>query len=246
MSEQNNLHQSDKSALNAEIEGVADELLAKLGQEATEQVIMDYLTQHTDFFQRHPSLLVNLKVQDEQRGVVSLVERQQQLLRQKVQHLEEEITGLMSTAQHNERLFFLYSDMYMRMIDCQSADEIIDCLHQACTQLLSLDDCKVWLKDTNFSHENVSNNDCYGVMQNRLAKQDYYFGRIQQAEQELIFAQPTSGSVVMIKLENSGQDIGFIAISSQDAEHFDPTMDTLLLDQFRKLVGKLLAKHLDK
>ena len=36
--------------------------------------------------------------------------------------------------------------------------------------------------------------------------------------------------------------IGFLAIASQDAEHFDPQMDTLLLGQFRKLVGKLIAK----
>lgn len=243
MNNDNNL-QNTQEKLDADIEGVADEMIAKVGAQATEQLVADYLIQHPEFFQRHNDLVGALRLQDEQRGVVSLVERQQQVLRQKVQGLEEEITHLMSTAQQNERLFFLYSDMYMRMIDCQSAGEIIDCIHQACTKLLSLADCKLWLVDSQLDHQNVSKNDCYGVMQNRFAKTDYYFGRIQQTEQEMIFSEPTDGSVVLIKLENREQALGFIAISSQDAEHFDPTMDTLLLEQFRKLVGKLLAQHL--
>ncbi|QOL27219.1 DUF484 family protein [Thalassotalea sp. LPB0316] len=219
-------------------------MIAKVGSQVTEQIVADYLVQHPDFFLRHPALLASLRLQEPQRGVVSLVERQQQVLRQKVQGLEEEITHLMSTAQQNERLFFLYSDMYMRMIDCQSAQEIIDCIHQACTQLLSLADCKLWLIDKLLDHQNVITNDCYGVLQNRLTKNDYYFGRLQQSEQEMIFTEPTTGSVVLIKLENGDETLGFIAISSQDADHFDPTMDTLLLEQFRKLVGKLLGQHL--
>ncbi len=244
MNKDNNLQNTHKRLL-ADIEGVADEVIEKVGEQATEQLVADYISQHPDFFQRHTDLIGGLRLHDEQRGVVSLVERQQQLLREKVQNLEEEITHLMVTAQQNERLFFLYSDMYMRMIDCQSAAEIIDCIHQACTQLLSLSDCKLWLKNHALDHQNVSKNDCLGVMQNRLTKEDYYFGRIVQNEQELIFSESCSGSVVLIKLVNNEEDLGFIAISSKDAEHFDPTMDTLLLEQFRKLVGKLLGQQLE-
>ena len=81
-------------------------------------------------------------------------------------------------------------------------------------------------------------------MQNRLADEDYYFGRLQQSEQQLIFSGPTPGSVVLIKLCHEQQTLGFLAISSDDAEHFDPRMDTLLLGQFRKLVAKLLQQQL--
>ncbi len=81
-------------------------------------------------------------------------------------------------------------------------------------------------------------------MQNRLTNDDYYFGRLQASEQSLIFSQSCSGSVVLIKLEHNKQILGFLAISSNDAQHFDPRMDTLLLSQFKKLVAKLLQQHL--
>ena len=46
------------------------------------------------------------------------------------------------------------------------------------------------------------------------------------------------------RVQHQAQAIGFLAISSHDAEHFDPRMDTLLLSQFRKLVAKLIHQQL--
>ncbi|MBO9489951.1 DUF484 family protein [Endozoicomonas sp. G2_1] len=212
----------------------------------TDELIVDYLQAHPEFFQRNGELLTQLKLADNQRGVVSLVERQQQQLRKKVHDLEEEITQLMAIANHNEQLFSLYNDLYLRLIDCNSIAEIVDCLHTTTTELLSLANCRLWLSEEfAVEHQHLSSQDCRGVMQNRLTKDDYYFGRLQQSEHQLIFDTPGTGSVVLIKLTQAKQELGFIAIASDDAEHFDPRMDTLLLSQFRKLVAKLLSKQSD-
>ncbi|WP_246058322.1 DUF484 family protein [Litorilituus lipolyticus] len=214
-----------------------------------DEVIVTFLQDNPEFFQRNEALVANLRLADKQRGTVSLVERQQQQLRLKVQSLEDEITQLISVANHNEELFTLYSDLYLRLIDCQSAQELLDCLHQTTTELLSLSAFKVWLKpdllnEAVSSHKSISENDCAGVMQNRLSNEDYYFGRLQGTEQELIFAQQCSGSVVLVKLEHDDVELGFLAISSQDAHHFDPRMDTLLLSQFKRLTAKLISQQL--
>ena len=50
--------------------------------------------------------------------------------------------------------------------------------------------------------------------------------------------------MVLVRLTHLQEDLGFLAISSRDAEHFDPRMDTLLLGQFKKLVAKLLHQQL--
>ncbi len=214
----------------------------------TDELVVSYLQDNPGFFDRNNNLITSLRLNDEQRGTVSLVERQQQQLREKVHGLEDEITHLMSVANHNERLFVLYSDLYLRLIDCQSADELLDCLHQATTELLSLSSFKLWLvapsERTDVNHHSLSSNDCGGVMQNRLSNDDYYFGRLQASEQDLIFSHQCSGSVVLMKLHHNEQDIGFLAISSEDAHHFDPRMDTLLLSQFKRLVAKLLQQKL--
>ena len=213
----------------------------------TDDLIVDYLHDNPEFFNRNPELINSLRLTDQNRGTVSLVERQQSQQRQKIHSLEEEITQLMAIANQNEQLFALYSDLYLRLLDCSSADELLDCLYQATTELLSLSGLKVWLKEnTMVEHSSIVINDCAGVMNNRLSKDDYYFGRLQKSEQELIFSQHQEGSVVLIKLNHINDDIGFIAISSADADHFDPRMDTLLLSQFRKLVAKLLFQQLYK
>jgi len=211
----------------------------------SDDIVVSYLQDNPEVFARHPELLTGIRLNDHQRGTVSLVERQQQQLRQKIHLLEDEITQLMAIANNNEQLFSLYSDLYLRLLDCTSAGELLDCLFQATTELLSLSNLKLWLaKPINVKHHSLINHDCGGIVQNRLTKDDYYFGRLQQSEQQLVFSQVTEGSVVLVKLTHNNKVLGFLAISSEDAEHFDPRMDTLLLSQFKKLVAKLLAQHI--
>ena len=219
----------------------------------SDELISAFLQDNPDYFQRNPQIINSLRLNDNHRGTVSLVERQQQQLRQKIHDLEDEITQLMSVANQNEQLFTLYSDLYLRLLDCHSADELIQCIHQTTTELLSLSDFKLWLtpehakvknSDEKLSNSCLSMNDCAGVMQNRLTDEDYYFGRLQQSEQQLIFSQNSLGSVVLVKLVHQQDVIGFFAISSDDTHHFDPRMDTLLLSQFKKLVAKLLSQQL--
>jgi uncharacterized protein YigA (DUF484 family) len=211
----------------------------------TDELVSAYLQDNPDFFSRNNELMTGLRLKDNQRGTVSLVERQQQQLRQQIHGLEDEITQLMSVASHNENLFMLYSDLYLRLLDCKSANELLDCLTQTTKELLSLSAFKLCLmSDVDIEHDSLAKNDCQGVMQNRLSSSDYYFGRLQQSEQELIFSNHCAGSVVLVKLTHDECELGFLAISSDDAHHFDPRMDTLLLSQFKRLVAKLLKQHL--
>ncbi|MDP5190157.1 DUF484 family protein, partial [Rheinheimera baltica] len=66
-------------------------------------VVYDYLQDHPEFFQQYPQLLANLRLPHQQRGSVSLVERQLELQREKIQALEDDITRLMSVARQNEQ-----------------------------------------------------------------------------------------------------------------------------------------------
>ncbi|MDX2370433.1 MAG: DUF484 family protein, partial [Colwellia sp.] len=163
----------------------------------TDELVSAYLQDNPEFFNRNNELMTGLRLMDNQRGTVSLVERQQQQLRQQAHDLEDEITQLMSVASHNESLFTLYSDLYLRLLDCKSAGELLDCLTQTTKELLSLSAFTLYLVNAvDIEHDSLSKNDCQGVMQNRLSNSDYYFGRLQQSEQQLIFSHHCAGSVV--------------------------------------------------
>ena len=224
----------------------ADELASMSSDiSLTDELVVAYLQDHPEFFNRQRDLITSMRINDNRRGTVSLVDRQLSQQRQKIHDLEEEITQLMVIANQNEQLFALYSDLYLRLLDCTNAEDLLDCLHLAITQLLSLDACKLWLvKPTDVIHSSIITANCAEVFENRLSKNDYYFGRLQQSEQALIFDESSQGSVVLVRLNHNNENVGFLAISSKDAEHFDPRMDTLLLSQFKKLVAKLLYQQL--
>ncbi|MEW6999053.1 DUF484 family protein [Colwelliaceae bacterium BS250] len=218
----------------------------------TEELVSDYLLSNPDFFTNNSQLVTSLRFADNNRGVVSLVERQQQLQRQKIHLLEEEITALLTVANYNERLFSVYNDLYLNLIESKNLSLFLDCLSQTTTQLLNLASFKLYLteqvtgSDFAIGHDAIVKTDCSSVIDKRFDKNDYYFGRLQQAEKEQIFADQEVGSVVLIQLSDGDSCLGFVAISSNDAEHFNPAMDTLLLNQFRTLVAMLLVQQLKK
>ena len=71
----------------------------------TDELVVTYLQDHPEFFNRQAEFVTGLRLPDHQRGVVSLVERQLSQQRQKIHNLEEEITQLMVIANQNEQLF---------------------------------------------------------------------------------------------------------------------------------------------
>lgn len=219
-----------------------------------DELVTTYLQNDKHFFIRNPQLLTSLSFTDSKRGTVSLVERQQQIQRQKINNLEDEITQLMAVANYNEKLFAVYNDLYLNLLDCDSLPASLDCIEQTTTQLLNLAGCKIYFCENNTistviepsMHPMIVKSDCQDLLVKRLGNNNFYFGRLQQTEKEQLFADIDVGSVALIKLSNKQDCLGFIAINSIDPEHFQPSMNVLLLTQFRDIVGKLLSKQIHK
>ncbi|WP_407695828.1 DUF484 family protein [Shewanella avicenniae] len=197
-----------------------------------EQIIREYLLDNPDFFSRFPELLIAMKVPHAERGAVSLVERRQELLRQRVGQLEEEITALMSMATNNERIFRFNLQLCQQLLDCEDMGE----LRQVLTHELK--------SGFGFSHVRLItvhdlDSELSTIWHNRLVD-GYYFGRLTRHEAHRLFGADV-GSVSLARLsEENGQVI--FAIASADAAHFHPEMDSMLLEQVRQLLDHLLPK----
>ncbi|WP_371374712.1 DUF484 family protein [Thalassotalea aquiviva] len=232
---------NDISQSLQEAEMLADTILES--DILSDDLVAEYLQNNPHFFNQQPQLLAALKLSDSKRGVVSLVERQQQVQRQKIQNLEEEITNLMTVASYNQSLFSVYNDLYLNLIDCNTVAQFIDCLNDTVVNLLNLSGVKFCLKKhLPEQHPSLMTSGFEPILDQRLAHEEFYFGRLNANERQALFAQQTVGSVVLIKLTDKSETLGFIAINSADPEHFQPGMDLLLLNQFRSLVAKLLVK----
>jgi uncharacterized protein YigA (DUF484 family) len=75
------------------------------GETFAEDSVADYLKSHPDFFERHPLLLLSLKLPHRTGGAaISLVERQVSVLRQRNAQLERQLKDLVAVARENDTL----------------------------------------------------------------------------------------------------------------------------------------------
>ncbi|WP_133405489.1 DUF484 family protein [Parashewanella tropica] len=205
----------------------------KVCAELDEQLVYEYLSDNPDFFNRYPNLLHTLRLPHQQRGTVSIVERQQESLRQRVVQLEEEITALMSAATNNERIFRFNSQLVLDLF--------------ACTQF---DDLKHTLSDALKSEFNFSNVRLIAVQDvdtemmqlwNKRMHSGYYLGRLTQQESKKLFGKEV-GSVALSQLTpENGCDKVIFAIASPNGAHFQPEMDTLFLEQLKTIITLKLS-----
>ncbi len=197
-----------------------------------EILIREYLLDNPDFFSRYPELLLAMRIPHAERGAVSLVERKQEMMRSRVQQLEEEITSLMGIASRNESIYMFNTALSHKLLQCEDIGE----LRQALSEGLQA--------QFHFSHVRLItvhdlDSELSRIWSKRLS-QGHYFGRLTIEESKRLFGSDV-GSVALSRLsEQCGQVI--FAIASQDAMHFHPEMDNLLLDQLKQLLDHLLPK----
>lgn len=210
-----------------------------------DQAIAEYLQENPDFFERHPALLGQMRIRHEELGSISLIERQQRVLRQQIGALEKEITTLMTNARHNERIFHHYSELYMQLLRCRSIDAVeqalrvcfIDHLQMAQLALkLSPSLSGDSLSDLHFSADTHKQ-----LLNKRFINEPVYLGRVTQDELKLLFKNSAEQieSVAMLSLGEAGK-LGILALGSHDPSHFEPSMDYLLISQLQALLSSIL------
>ncbi|MBW8186634.1 DUF484 family protein [Shewanella nanhaiensis] len=197
-----------------------------------ELLIREFLLDNPDFFNRYPELLLAMQIPHAERGAISLVERKQEMFRNRVQQLEEEITSLLGMASRNEMIYMFNTALSLKLLKCEDLGELRQVLSEGLkTQF-------------HFSHVRLItvhdiDSELSQIWSKRLS-QGYYFGRLTMSESKRLFGSEV-GSVALSRLsEECGQVI--FAIASQDAMHFHPEMDNLLLDQLKQLLDHLLPK----
>ena len=194
-----------------------------------ELIIREYLLDNPSFFNRYPELLLAMRLPHMERGAISLVERRQEMLRQRVSQLEEEITSLLTMATRNEKIYQFNTELSFKLLNCADLISLKEVL---------ADSLKMQF---NFSHVrliSVLDADMKAIWDQRLHK-GHYFGRLTQQEAKRLFGSEV-GSVALTRLSEDNPVI--FAIASQDATHFHPDMDNMLLEQLRRLLAHMLAK----
>lgn len=216
-----------------------------------DQVIAEYLLENPRFFDRHPELLAAMQVRHETKGAVSLVERQQQVLRDKIASLEEEITALMGNARRNERIFQSYSSLYQQLLRCTDIQQLEQALVATFVDELGLAAHSLKLFVPTSQAQLTFDADTHKqLLRKRFDSAMVYFGRLPEDEQKLLFPDTNEmqsiESVALLLVEKASTEaqaprqLALLALGSQDPAHFEPNMDHLLISQLQAVLSYVL------
>ncbi|UJF19410.1 DUF484 family protein [Vibrio sp. SS-MA-C1-2] len=204
-----------------------------------EEMIVEYLMNHPDFFARYPDVVASLQISHQQRGAISLVELQQERLRIRISELEEEVTQFMSIASTNDRLFALLAETQQQLFTTTNLHEIDKVLTQLADKLNLT--AAIVLFDAPVAEYRLDRNEYQTLKATRFPQNALYLGRLRQREASLFFDDSVEfGSAALLPLGHK-QELGIMAFYSPDGAHFQPNMDTLFLAQLASVVSYLIS-----
>ncbi|QBL08051.1 DUF484 family protein [Rheinheimera sp. D18] len=200
-------------------------------------VIGEYLQDHPEFFQQYPQLLNSLRLPHQQRGSVSLIERQLELQREKIQALEDDITRLMSIARQNEHVFLAFNQLQAQLYQAKNVKDIQASLQQFTTAMPQVQECRL----LRFTDEQ-SADEFKLLLSRRLNQQGVYLGRLNKEEQQGLFPANIH-SVALILISNAEQPLALLAFGSEQDDHFQPSMDKLFISHLASILAQLLPGY---
>ncbi len=202
----------------------------------TAEEVRDYLLANPQIFVQFPEILERLEIPHEQKGSVSLIALQSDQLRDKVRKLTHKLSQLISIAKQNEKIYRVYADLNLRLLNCQYFSQVQDTLEDVMLKELKL---------SAVSMRSFGGANAFPEIQRKLFiekrfKQEcFFFGRLSQHEKQLLFANQPAESVALMLLGDKGE-LGLLAVGSKDPSHFNPEMDTLLITQLQQFLNVLV------
>ena len=196
------------------------------------ELVKAYLEQNPSFFAEHPELITQLSIPHDSRGAISLLEKRQEMQRQKITQMEEELTLLMGHARANEVIFKAISEIYIALVGCQSIAELERAVDHVCREHLYLVQFRLLQPE----------DQAYLHLQAKLTAKGTYLGRVSPELMDAVFDEP-AGSIALIEVvhetETEEAIFGIAAFAARQGDHFQPHMDTFFIRE----LARVLSRH---
>jgi len=218
--------------------------------ESEEETIAGYLQRNPEFFERHQGVLARLKLPHARGGAaISLVERQIEVLREKVTGLEGKLAELLRTARANDAIADRLHRFTRRLLRAVPQAEAIarieaglredfDAFHAA----LVLIGEHPGLPAQRFVRLVPADDPNLKSFESLFASGKPRCGQARDSQREFLFGPegPEMGSVALVPLGEKGS-IGLLALGSPDKDRFHPGMSTEFLGRMADLIADTLT-----
>jgi len=210
-----------------------------------EASIAEYLAANPDFFERHESLLLELRLPHVNGGSVSLLERQLSTLRKECASYQQKLNEFVEVAHKNDLLIERLHQMTLALIDTTDLDEVLNVLEDQLHAEFKADCVELRL----FAPAEVEDPSLLEPLeQEALSRfQDFFqksrplCGSLSPEQERYLFDSEADEirSTVLIPIKNKSI-AGMLAIGSSDEERFKQGMSTEFLSRLGEVVSQRL------
>ena len=202
------------------------------GEEFPENTVADYLKSHPDFFERHPLILLGLKLPHRTGGsAISLVERQVSMLRQRNAQLERQFKDLVAVAKTNDALVEKIHQLGLKLMRARDLPERLERLETGLREDFGAERAVLVLFDDKAPADAARE----GFVR-RLAADDADVkpfaaflraakprcGPLRDRQKYIFELEADSVSSAALVPLGADASLGFLIIGSRDPDHFHP------------------------
>lgn len=213
------------------------------GDSATEGLIVAYLLDNADFFERHPELLVRISIPHARGGAVSLIEHQVGVLRKQLEAERGRLAQLIARARDFEEISTRLHGLVLQLIAAPALDDVRNALDDALRKEFNAE--AVTLKLFPISTETAADDAQARAFLGFIDRDTALCGPVDREKNQLLFGDQSqsiqSAALIPLRLTDTA---GILAIGSTDRNRFSPDMGTDMLDRLGEVVThKLAALH---
>ena len=214
--------------------------------------VTNYLSQNPDFFNQRSELLATIDLAHNCGQATSLIERQTQIMRQKIQDYATRMSDVLSTARRNDVQFEKTKRLVTELSAATHLNDITEALKQSFTaefhsdavQLVLFSDLKSQDNHANLSStQSIDNEVDRAHIQALAAKNWAYCHPFDGLAMEQLFPsykKLKSSAIVPLYLREKA--LGVLIIASNSADHYSDQLDTLFLNHVAAVTSRCLGR----
>jgi Uncharacterized protein conserved in bacteria len=217
--------------------------------EKSARFVAEYLQKNPDFLKNHPEVLEKLYLPHRSGAAVSLVEKQQAVLRERNTELRTKLGNLLDSSKTNDELFDKTRQLILNLIKAEGLNDVLNTVHRGLTEQFAVPFYGLGFIDMNIAGVgtvNTSSEQLKSDLPELLSKNTSICGVLRPKQMQLLFG-PTGrrvGSAVAIALVAQQQTYGFLALGNPNPNYYHSNMDSLFLSFITDVLNLVLHPKL--
>ncbi|WP_096085571.1 DUF484 family protein [Agaribacterium haliotis] len=200
-----------------------------------------FLKQNPNFFEGREKLLSELRVPHNPGQAISLVEKQQAVLRERNTELRNRLSSLVNNARENDRLFSHTRQLVLSLLDSNNLSQAIDIVYSSFDSDFGVQYTEVILFDS--PGLSRARNEKLSSAQEHIGKylkaRQTIGGGLGETERQYLFGERAQeiGSAALAVLAY-GELYGVVAIGNRDANYYHSGMGTMFLSYISEVLSR--------